>query len=89
MDRVWVPSLDGDIVSAHMRLLKTELHWFERMGFMPQKFETCPVWGANPNACHSSLARLFWLDASQGLVGCQLEFLDLTLNEIPDLGLQR
>jgi len=54
-----------------------------------RKFETCPDRGANLNGCPSSLARLFWLDASQGLVGCQLEFFDLTLNEIPDLGLQR
>ena len=55
----------------------------------PPKFETCPTRGANLNGYPSSLARLFWLDASQGLFGCQLEFFDSTLNEIPDLGLQR
>jgi len=45
--------------------------------------------GNNLHGHASSIARLFWLDASQGLVGCQLEFFDLTLDEIPDLGLQR
>ena len=86
---LWAPRVDGRLISTLMLLPTKDLTRFEQPGIMPRKFETCPDWGANLNGCPSSLARLFWLDASQGLVGCQLEFFDLTLNEIPDLGLQR
>ena len=41
-----VPSLDEAPNCAKRLLCTRQLHRFERRGFMPQEFETCPVWGA-------------------------------------------
>ena len=38
-------------------MIQKQLEWFERPPFRPQKFETCPDWGANPIPC--TLAFLF------------------------------
>ena len=46
----WVPNLDERPGASAKRQLSNGLSQFERITFTPQKFETCPDWGAKTSA---------------------------------------